>query len=141
MKTAVTLRAVSALIGAGVFVIFWTRSEAITYDPPFDPKNFENSAANKYFALKPGTAFRFSKKKVSGSTVRVEVEVTRETKQIMGVTTTAVRDREWVNDELVEDTTDWYAPDKDGNVWYFGEVVNNYKDGKLTDQVGSWEAG
>ena len=65
----------------------------------------------------------------------------KETKTIMGVTTVVVWDRVWLNDKLKEDTRDWYAQDKDGNVWYFGEAVGNYKDGKLDNYAGSWVAG
>ena len=46
----------------------------------------------------------------------------------MGVATTVVRVREWKNNTLVEETRDWYAQDKTGTVWYFGEGVDNYKD-------------
>jgi hypothetical protein len=42
---------------------------------------------------------------------------------------------------LTEDTYDWYANDKDGNVWNFGEKVDNYKNGKIDNHQGSWEAG
>ena len=41
----------------------------------------------------------------------------------------------------VEITDDWYAQDKDGNVWYLGESVDNYENGKVVDHEGSWEAG
>jgi hypothetical protein len=43
--------------------------------------------------------------------------------------------------ELVEQTYDWYAQDKEGNVWYFGEDVTEYKNGKVTGHEGSWESG
>jgi hypothetical protein len=59
----------------------------------------------------------------------------------MGVTATVVRDTVTLDGELVEDTLDWYAQDRLGNVWYFGEEVRNYRDGVLLDQAGSWEAG
>ena len=36
---------------------------------------------------------------------------------------------------------DWYAQDKQGNIWYLGEAVRNYKHGKLVDRAGSFEAG
>ena len=49
--------------------------------------------------------------------------------------------RHFFNDKLKEDTRDWYAQDRDGNVWYFGEAVANYKDGKLVNYTGTWEAG
>jgi hypothetical protein len=41
----------------------------------------------------------------------------------------------------VEETFDWYAQDKDGNVWYLGEEVDNYENGALVDHAGSWEWG
>jgi hypothetical protein len=72
---------------------------------------------------------------------RIEIAITGETKMVMGIETLVYHDREWLNDELVEDTMDWLAQDKDGNVWYFGEAVNNYENGVLTDHEGSWEAG
>ncbi len=55
--------------------------------------------------------------------------------------TTIIRDRVWLEGELIEDTDDWYAQDKNGNVWYFGEDVKNYTNGVLTDRSGSWEHG
>ena len=68
--------------------------------------------------------------------------VTRETKTIMGVTTTVVREIERKRGVLREDARNWFAQDKRGNVWYFGEEVDNYTaDGKLKDHGGSWEAG
>jgi hypothetical protein len=46
-----------------------------------------------------------------------------------------------VDGELVEDTLDWYAQDAAGNVWYFGEEVKDYEDGRVVSTAGSWEAG
>ena len=59
----------------------------------------------------------------------------------MGVTTLVIRDQQWLNGQLVEETREWVAQDKDGNVWYFGESVDQYENGKLTSHDGSWEAG
>ena len=55
----------------------------------------------------------------------IRVEVLRETRTIMGVPARSVRDRVWVDGELVEDTEDWYAQDADGNVWYLGEATTD----------------
>lgn len=58
----------------------------------------------------------------------------------MGVTTRVVWDRVWLNGNLIEETYDWYAQDKKGNVWYFGEDSTEY--GKnWSSKSGSWEAG
>ena len=45
------------------------------------------------------------------------------------------------DDELIEATLDWYAQDKDGNVWYMGEDSKEYEDGEFVGSEGSWEAG
>jgi len=61
---------------------------------------------------------------------------------ILGVTCVVVDDKVWLNDVLNEATLDWYAQDKDGNVWYFGEDSKQYDSkGKLIGTEGSWEAG
>ena len=59
----------------------------------------------------------------------------------MGITATVVHDTVYLNGEMIEDTHDWYAQDKVGNVWYLGEDVSNYENGTLVDKAGSWEAG
>ena len=110
------------------------------YEPIIQPGDFVDTVNHKYFRLQPGTTYRYQQKTEDGLK-RVEIEVTSETKEVMGVRTTVVRDRVWTNDRLEEDARDWYAQDKEGNVWYFGESVDNYREGKLSDHKGSWEAG
>jgi uncharacterized membrane protein YkoI len=60
---------------------------------------------------------------------------------VMGVETIVVWDRVWLEEELIEDTKDWYAQDKEGNVWYFGEDSVELIDGKIVSHAGSWESG
>jgi hypothetical protein len=43
--------------------------------------------------------------------------------------------------KLTEKTFDYYAQDKKGNVWYFGEDTKEYENGKVVITQGSWEAG
>jgi hypothetical protein len=45
------------------------------------------------------------------------------------------------NGALVEDTLDWYAQDRAGNIWYLGEDTKEYQNGKVSTTAGSWEAG
>jgi hypothetical protein len=131
---------VAACIGG---YLYWMRDPSATvigaYNPLIDPNDFVAQVDNKYFTLKPGTKFTYEDRL---GTQRVEVVVTDETKKVMGVTTTVVRYTEWRNRRLKETATDWYAQDKHGNVWYFGEAVNNYDtEGRVVDHKGSWEAG
>ncbi len=110
------------------------------YDPKIDPEGFVQTIDNKYFTLTPGKKFIYEGKSEEG-TERIEVVVTNETKTVMGVTTTVVRDTVWLEGELIEDTYDWFAQDKEGNVWYFGEDSKEYEKGKMVSTEGSWEAG
>jgi hypothetical protein len=54
---------------------------------------------------------------------------------------TVVRDTVSVGGDVIEDTFDWYAQDRDGNVWYLGEDTKEYENGEVTSTEGSWEAG
>ena len=91
----------------------------------------------KYFTLKPGTRFTYQ---IKSGTERIEIAVPGEKKKVMGVTTAVLRAKEWKNVRLWEDTLGLYAQDKAGNVWYFGEAVDFYKDAKVAHHTGSWEA-
>src|SRR3990172_584552 len=104
---------------------------------PFDASNFENGVQNDYFPLVPGTVYSYRQETPEGLETGT-VEVTRKTKTIVGVTTFVVHDRVFLEGVLKEDTFDWYAPDKDGNVWYFGEDTREIATGST---AGSWEAG
>jgi hypothetical protein len=112
-----------------------------TYNPVIDSVNFVSTIDNPYFTLTPGRIWVYEGTKEDGEKERVEIEVTSDTKKILGVATTVVREREWIDGELVEDTFDWYAQDKDGNVWYFGEDSREIEDGQVVSTDGSWEAG
>jgi hypothetical protein len=46
-----------------------------------------------------------------------------------------------VHGETTEDTYDWFAQDRDGNVWYMGEDSKEYENGQVKSTEGSWEAG
>jgi hypothetical protein len=105
-----------------------------------NPAHFTPVISNKYYSLSEGMIAGYEKTTREGI-VRKEVVVTGETKMVMGITTLVIREREWLNDELVQATNDWVAQDTDGNVWYFGEAVDHYKNSKLVEHEGSWEAG
>jgi len=110
--------------------------------PDFDEDNFEREApvTNQYFRLTPGTKWSYEGETEEG-TETVEVIVTDEWREVFGIPTLIVWDRVWLEGELIEDTKDWYAQDKEGNVWYMGEESVELIDGKVVSQAGSWEAG
>jgi hypothetical protein len=113
---------------------------AANYAPNIDPSNFVDRVDNPYFPLKPGRTWVYEGK-TPESTERVEDTVLQKTKRVMGVECVVLRDRVWTNGELVEETFDWFAQDKEGTVWYFGEDTKEYENGRVVSTKGSWEAG
>ncbi len=108
------------------------------YDPKVDPAQFTDKITNPYFSLSPGTVTVYEGTR-DGVPLRIEVTVTKDTKVIMGVRCVVIRDI--VTGAIEERTSDWYAQDKAGNVWYFGEDTKEYANGVVTSTAGSWEAG
>ena len=96
---------------------------------------------NPWFPLKPGTTFVYTgeKDRESGRDI---VTVTDRTKVIRGVRCTTVEDRLYRHGRLAERTTDWYAQDARGTVWYFGEATAELnRAGRVTSREGTWQAG
>ena len=112
------------------------------YSPTILPADFVDAVDNPYFPLALGSRWVYEgEADTPGKTEHTVVVVLPDRKEIMGVSTTTVRDTVRVDGEVIEDTLDWYAQDTDGNVWYFGEAVKNYENGKVVDTDGSFEAG
>jgi len=110
------------------------------YAPLIDPANFVDRIDNPYFPLTPGTVFIYEGQTKDGFE-RDEFFVTHKTVKILGVTTIEVHDTVTVDGELTEDTLDWFAQDKEGNVWYFGENTMELEDGRPSTLAGSFKAG
>lgn len=104
------------------------------------PSSFGTTIDNPYFPVIPGTTYRYKGIK-DGQSSKVLTTVTNDTKVIQGVTTTVVLDRLFLDGELAENTYDFYAQDKVGNVWYFGENTKEYENGQVVSTAGSFEAG
>jgi hypothetical protein len=144
-RSVVGMLMVSPLLARGLFAgAVASAQESPTADSPYraiiDPAAFGGPIDNPYFPLQPGTTFIYEGVS-DGEQEHNEVTVTSETKTILGVQCVVVRDTVTVDGELVEDTFDWFAQDKVGNVWYFGEESKSYEDGELESTEGSWEAG
>lgn len=115
-------------------------SDTSDYNPVINPANFTTNIMNKYFTLPVGRKLMYEKQTADGlEIINLEIEVN--TRTVMGVKTIVYRDKVTLGGVLVEDTRDYLAQDKDGNVWYFGEDVDNYENGVLIDHAGSWIAG
>jgi hypothetical protein len=117
-----------------------SESPAAPTHPP-GPAGFATLVDNPWFPLRPVTTYVYRGVK-DGQPSRDVFTVTSATKTIQGVRCTVVRDRLYLRGQLRERTEDWYAQDKAGNVWYFGEATAELtRGGKVTSTEGSWQAG
>ena len=127
-------------IAALIAVVAMAGTKETGYHPAIDPSNFSHVVNNPYFPLVPGTTLVYNEKDGDILFER-RVTVTHDTRMIMGVKCVIVRDLVMENGQVQEDTVDWYAQDKQGTVWYFGEASREFKGGGRISTEGSWEAG
>jgi hypothetical protein len=107
-----------------------------------NPADFTTQIDNPYWPMQPGSRWVYRETDTTGTREKAVVEVTNQTKTIAnGVEARVIRDTVTENGKPVEITDDWYAQDQEGNIWYLGEAVRNYKNGKVVDHAGSFEAG
>jgi hypothetical protein len=93
---------------------------------------------NRYFILEPGFQLVLERKNIE----KLAITVLDETKEVDGVITRVVEEREWKYDELVEVSRNFFAIDeRTKDVFYFGEDVDMYEDGELASHSGAWLAG
>lgn len=105
------------------------------------PGDFVPQVTNPWFPLKPGSVWHYKGLKEGVKTTDT-VTATNQTKRILGVATTVVHDVVKVQGKPEEVTDDFYAQDRHGNVWYFGEETEELNaQGKPTSTEGSFEAG
>jgi hypothetical protein len=110
------------------------------YNPQVSPADFSTNINNPFFSIPVGKKMVYEKTTEDGKE-RIEILVPGWTRTVMGVETLVFWDRVYLNDVLIEDTRDYLAQHKNGDVWYFGEHVDNYENGKLKDHHGAWLAG
>jgi hypothetical protein len=108
------------------------------YDPVIDPKNFTTTIDNPYFPLLPGKTFTYLNR---NGRIKDVFAVTYDTRVINRVTCVQVHDSVYTNGELTEDTLDFFAQDREGNVWYFGENTAEFENGLLATIEGSFLSG
>lgn len=97
------------------------------YDPEFDDDDFDDdfnnlTKPNPYRPLGIGHQWQYA-----GDGETIAIEVRDETKLIDDVRCIVVRDTVESDGKLREDTFDWLAQAKNGDVWYCGEEVKDYE--------------
>jgi hypothetical protein len=92
---------------------------------------------NPYFILEPGYQLV-----LEGGGTKLEITVLNDTREVDGVRTRVVEEREWKRGQLYEVSRNFFAIcPQTKDVFYFGEEVDFYRDGKLIGHEGAWLAG
>ena len=97
------------------------------YEPAFEPHLFDSDFArltrpNRYYPIAVGNRWDYR-----GGGEAITVVMLNKTKLIEGVTCLVVNDKVTRNGELIEDTDDWIAQARDGDVYYCGERVQDFE--------------
>jgi len=114
--------------------------KAFTSD--FDTRNctFDSHGRNHFFILEPGYRLILKGKEGKDSSV-LTITVLDQVKEIANTQTRVVEERETTNGKLTEVSKNYFAFCKEtGTVFYFGEDVDNYKNGVVVNHHGSWTA-
>ena len=115
---------------------------AATTSPQLDPADFVAVIDNPYLPAHRRLALGLRGRERRRARGRSWWRSRTRPRQIEGITAVVVRDTVHVDGVLVEDTYDWFAQDRDGNVWYLGEDSSDFdEDGDLVSKEGSWEYG
>lgn len=137
MRNCIVSIIAAALLLAALASASSTAAPAFTDEFLMDRPDMASSGRNPYFILEPG--YRMTYK---GGDTDLVITVLNETKMVDGVETRIVEERESEGGQVVEVSRNYFAISKRNNsVFYFGEDVDDYKDGKVTGHGGSWLAG
>ena len=99
--------------------------------------NMATTGRNPYFVLEPG--FQLV---LEGGDTKLQITVLSETKMVDGVNTRVVEEKEWKDGKLHEIARNYFAIcPQTKDVFYFGEDVEFYENGKVVKREGSWLAG
>ena len=108
----------------------------------FDTRNctFQTTGRNHFFILEPG--YRLVLKGMAGKDTSIlTVTVLDSVKEVGGIQTRVVEERETTGGKLTELSQNYFAfCTQTGTVFYFGEEVANYRNGKYFNRAGSWLA-
>lgn len=97
---------------------------------------FSSVGRNRFFSLQPGDRLV-----LQSSTEKIVITVLNKTKKIGGIETRVIEEREEANGKLKEISRNFFAICKEhGDVFYFGEEVDIYEDGKIVEHSGAWRA-
>ena len=143
-------------IGTAILAAALLAGPARSQEPPFttdfriEDCELEADGRNAYFSLIPGDQLVLTGED-DGEELIVQITVLQQKRTItfttekgkrLRVKARVVEEREWVDDELVEVSRNYFARcDQTGDIFYFGEAVDIYEDGEIVSHDGAWLAG
>jgi hypothetical protein len=111
------------------------------YHPTIHPADFSPDVTNPWFPLPVGRTYVYTGVKDGKRSLDIVVP-SRRTRVVGGVRARVVEDRLYLAGVLEERTSDYYAQDRCGNVWYFGEDTAELdRHGNVINTEGSWHSG
>jgi len=110
------------------------------FPPPPDTASFVARVDHRYFPLEPGRSWVYQGDDL-GRPAREEVRTLPETRPILGVACTGIEEWRFVDGFPTETTTEWFAQDREGNVWKFGEESYLLAVSATVPTSDSWIAG
>ena len=145
MRKTTALIGMSTLVGLAILSAAGSAGDKEKSDPlsgwtadfSAEKADLVATGRNPYFILEPGYFLV-----LEGDTEQLKITVLEETRKVDGVETRVVEERGTKNGKLEEVARNYFAISKRTNsVFYLGEEVDNYKNGKVVDHEGSWLAG
>jgi hypothetical protein len=140
-------RAIAGVVGSlAISLNLFVGGGAAAQEDNAVPDDLSATVDNPFFPLTPGTSRRYEGQEVdpeTGETVdlRVREHVSPVPDEIAGAPVTTLGVQEHDNGQLTETTSDYHAQGADGTVYYLGEDVNKYEEGRLASHEGTWIAG
>jgi hypothetical protein len=117
-----------------------TKDKQFTESLMQDSCSFITTGRNSYFILEPGYQLILEGHEGKDS-VRLVITVLNETKKIGNVETRIVEENESANGKTIEISRNYFAYCKEtSSIYYFGEEVDMYKNGKIINHEGAWIA-
>jgi hypothetical protein len=146
MKTNIRIIVLSVVFGTALYGTFaLTRDktpllelEASEWQQDFNisKRTLVSIGQNPYFILEPGFELVFESKNE-----KLVITVLDDTVDVGGIITRIVEEREWKKGQLIEVSRNFFAMCMETkDVFYFGEDVDDYKNGKVIGHSGEWRA-
>jgi len=111
-----------------------------------NPADFSTNITNPLFPLSSLGTKVFEGQDTDPDTgqvieTRLESVVLGKSRKVAGVEVLVLEEKAFADGELIERALDFFAQHEDGTVYYFGEAVDNYENGRIVNHEGSWLAG